>query len=401
MHLSQLELFRYRNLKDQTLSFPRTPIFVLGKNGQGKTNLIEAISLLSRAKSFRPAKPADFIRWDSQKGENFLAPEISQCCVRGRVAALSGEREILFSLVDGKRRIEVNRKPVVKAAKFYGQFVTVVFTCDDLDLVKGPPALRRRFIDRSLAMIDSGYMQSVIDYQQALKSRNALLVEARQLGQHERTKQLQSRLAPWTQAMYERGVEIMQARAGFIDEVGAQSAKYCESLSVVDAGENGSRERLIIEYKSDILGESGISGLEEFLHRAALNIERDLRAGASTFGIHRDELRINFQTPFGKKLAQRSASQGQARSIALSLVLSVMEVLSDHAGERPVLLLDDVESELDMGRRNALFKILSEFSGQVFVTGAEYSQAANAHLKDVVILHIDSGQVGGLETGSC
>ena len=356
MNLCSFQAQGFRNL--QPLSFePGGHLTVVcGRNGQGKTNLLEAIWLLTGAKSFRGAKDAELIG----RGQPFAV-------LQGQ--ARSAGRENVICLTVGAagsqrpgRAAKLTGVDVGRASGLAGEFTAVVFEPGHLGLVKGSPAQRRRFLDAALCQLYPGYLAALRRYLRLVAQKNALLKN------WNRTPGAGDMLEVYNAQLAQAGEEVGGRRAGYMQKLAAFAVANYEDIS------RGS-ERLQLEYKPSY-GDAGLL--------AALNSLRsaELRAGCCLAGPHRED----FEVLLGGQPARSFASQGQQRSAVLSLKLAEAAQAQAVTGEHPVMLLDDVLSELDAGRQQYL---LTRMEGkQTFVTACETA----AFLKtDGVLYQMDAG----------
>lgn len=380
MRLNTLELRGFRNLQDQNISFPGRICTVVGKNGQGKTSLLEAIFLLSHAKSFRAGTINELVRWGDSVDSS----------VQGDFETTDGRKTLTFSIVGGKREISLNSNKVKKASLFYGQSKSVVFTPDDLQLVKGAPILRRGFIDRILAMIDPMYVEHLVHYQRALKSRNSIL-QKRSMDSYSGIEEIEKVLIPWNILLVQHGLKIAGRRLEFILELEKGVKKYYEYL--LGDLQEGRVEKANCSFQSQLTREGQLLDEDELLGVYQRTINKDIRYGSSTIGPHRDDLELQLDCGSGVRNSKRTASQGQARCIALALKLSAIDIIADSTGEAPLLLLDDVESELDQGRRRALYELLESVKNQIILSTTDLSSSSLSKLKEAMTLEIEQGRV--------
>jgi len=211
MRLKNLELKQFRNLASQTVSFSERVTLITGKNGQGKTSLLEAIYLLGQSKSFREFRAKELVCWGSNNQE---------CQVDSTVDTEDGTKNVSYKVINGSRQVFINKERVKKASNFYGLVKSVEFIPDDLQLIKGEPSLRRRFIDKVLAMVDKNYVDSLVHYQRALKNRNALLKSFFKNGSKPSThSELIANLAPWDSALAGHGREVCIKRLAFVKAI--------------------------------------------------------------------------------------------------------------------------------------------------------------------------------------
>ncbi|MDR1796080.1 MAG: DNA replication/repair protein RecF [Clostridiales Family XIII bacterium] len=347
MKIEKILLRNFRNYKEEEVSFDERLNVVTGENGQGKTNLIEAVGFLSMAKSFRTRREQEMVR----SGEEALS-------VKGHFEKRGSPFtvEIVWRGAGGQREFFVNGAEKGSVFDLLGGAYTIVFSPEDLSIVKGGPDARRRFLDREIILLRPVYYHKLKKYKGVLKNRNALLKkEGADPGL----------LDVYDEQLAAAGAAVMAERAAYAE---ALSRAAAESVSMISDG----REALSAAYRPSALGgerdPSGVTAGEyEEAMRGALRRgrERDLFLGATEAGPHRDDLALSLN---GSDL-RVYGSQGQQRTAALALRLAERALIKQETGEDAILLLDDVMSELDAGRQG---RILSAFSGnQVFVTAAE------------------------------
>ncbi len=384
MHLRHLELYRFRNLKEQTITFPQRLTLILGDNGQGKTSIIEAIYLLAHAKSFRSNRSRELVSWlaDAESSSREV-----DCSVDGRLESESGTKTLRCAISKGKRSIFLNGNRLETASSFYGQLNCVVFTPDDLILVKGSPSNRRSFLDRILAMSDRGYVDSLVAYQRALRSRNKIISE-----QKDRSSLLQV-VRPWDQLLVEHGRIVAEKRKHLIDSLQPHAQKFYQSLVPKQ------NEEIAFSYQSHFLDtHNTLISAETMRSVFADSLAKDSKSRGTSVGTHRDEVEISLDTGSGFHSARIGASQGQSRSIALSLKLAAVQTLFERTGELPIVLLDDVESELDSSRRSAFYKLLGNFETQIILTATELSPELKIACPQLAQVLISDGEVRSIES---
>ena len=378
MHLYELEIANFRNLANQLISFPEKTTLIIGNNGQGKTSIIEAIYLLSQAKSFRGAKPRDLVNWDAKEKNE-------QCYIKSRSITNSGEINLSYNIENHRRKIFINDKPVKQAKNFYGQIITIAFTPDDLNLVKGSPSVRRKFIDKILSMLDANYFESLIKYQRAVKNRNALFSTSR-------NSVTPTEVSVWNKSIIDNGLFISRKRAEFIDKIRDKlDYIYCYISKPKD--NPVFNESASLEYKSDFYKEGRLLKLEEALDLFDNSFEKDRKILQTTRGIHKDDIEITLDVGCGYKSAKSYASQGQSRLIAISLFISSAEVIEDTINESPILLLDDVESELDKARNKRLFELIISKKFQTIITSTSVKNGIEELKSGVQIIDLDKGKI--------
>jgi DNA replication and repair protein RecF len=339
MLLESIEAHCFRNLSGK-VSWSSGLNIIFGENGQGKTNWLEAIYLLATTKSFRTQRPQEAICFGGE-----LA------VVRGRVARTEEiQRELQVAIQSNSKTISVNgkREPV---ARYLGQLHTVAFTADELEVVRGAPEARRKFLDRGVVSMHHAYVQTLADYQRVIRQKNRLLQDAAdaELGFEETVE----RLAPWNEQLVALSAEIHRARVDYVERVNAALE-----------GRLFGREEVTIRYVSSLEGKGDLSDYESLIfERLRLRTQAEISAGYSLIGPHRDDLEILFD---GRDLRQFGSS-GQQRSALIILDLATISVYHSWHGEYPLFLLDDVDAELDRRRVNHLLEYL-EGRTQTFVT---------------------------------
>ena len=392
MRIIYLDVFHFRNLTPQRLSFPSRVTRVIGRNGHGKTSLLEAVFILAHGKSFRATSLADVVRWPELDPEDKQLTEARLSMVEGAFATSSGEKTVRCEIKGAKRTILLNGKKVEKAGEFYGQLSCVCFTPDDLQLVKGPPALRRQFLDRVLAIVDKKHIEHLVGYQRALRNRNSVLTEQLKSGASaEQSKRL---LEPWNIKLAELGREVTKKRLQL--KVDLQQ-KFVQTHRVM-AGEETSERQVVLGFEGDFTENEELLSFEQIMDHFEVAYQKDFRLGRTSFGCQRDKLVLSFDAAPSSQSVRRSVSQGQARSLALALCFSCVDYLKERTGEWPLLLLDDVESELDASRREALGRLLSDISCQVIITATEAETQSKSAAGELGILEISEGAVEGAET---
>jgi len=332
--VSSVRLIRFRNFSDSVLlPSPRTTI-LHGSNGAGKTNIVEAIHLCALGKSHRPAKDRDLI------GRGFDAARVTV-----QAARMDGGHEVTVLLEAGeqkKKQVLLNGKPPRRLGEMMGHVTCVIFSPEDLDLIKGGPACRRRFMDMLLCQRSAGYFYDLQKYWTALGQRNAVLKAAQGTMDPERMRLL----AVWDEQMVMAGAAVVKKRLALIESLEKLVTENYKNLS---GAEN---EAFKLRYRGCV-EDSG--SVEETLLEGLMKARKeDIRKGTTSYGPHREDI---IMTLSGRDM-RVFASQGQIRTAALALKLSEITLLEQQHGEPPVLLLDDVMSELDMNRRALLLEFI-------------------------------------------
>ncbi len=334
MHLAHIRLRDFRNYARLELDFGPGFHLLLGNNAQGKTNLLEAIYLMATLRSFRGVGSAQMIRF-GQKGY----------FVGGTICG-QGEHEIKMYWSSRERKLSLDGHLIRKLTDYLGVLKTVVFCTEDLQLVKGTGRIRRRFLDLLLTQTHGAYLPLLQRYAHALRSRNALL-------KHRPPDE--SALESFTAELIKLGQEIIRRRQELIPRLSPLARLAYRRIS-------NDAEELRLEYIPSVQG--------DFAVQLAQSRARERSFGATLVGPHRDELQLFLND----RSAAQFGSEGQKRSIAISMKVAQAEYLTGIHGSAPVLLIDDVMGELDEKRRSGLLPMLErthQTGGQVFMTATE------------------------------
>lgn len=343
MKLTELSLKNYRNYQTVDLTFQRSLTIFLGENAQGKTNLLESIYFLAMTRSHRTSHEQEIIRWGAD-----LAT------VKGVIEKKTSKIPLEIQLSKKGRKTKVNYLEQKKLSDYIGQMNVILFAPEDLSLVKGSPALRRKFLDMELGQINPLYLYDLVQYQGILKQRNQYL---KQLADKKQKDLLY--LDILSEQLADFGSKVLFQRLKFIEEMEFWANQIHQKIS-------NQRETLKIEYLSSlgITKEQSTEEIREiFLATLTKNRQRELFKTATSVGPHRDDLifRVNEQD------VQAYGSQGQQRTTALSVKLAEIDLMKAQTGEYPILLLDDVMSELDDQRQMQLLETI-EGKVQTFLT---------------------------------
>lgn len=366
MQIERLSVHRFRNLGTQTVDFPSRVTILTGKNGQGKTSLIEAIYLLAQAKSFRTASSRELVQWHSTAIESD-----KRSVIEADVRSAIGLSTVRYEIENGRRSIQINGNRIDNARQFFGTVKAVEFTPDDLQLIKGGPVERRRYLDRILSMSDPVYVETLVHYQRALKQRNKILAAPGSGSSAELAIKLES----WSRLLVEYGRVLSDKRQHFVKELTPRVIALYESIARSSGLEGG--ERVSLQLTGHFFEDGVVRSADQLLLEYRSRVAKDIERGCTGFGPQRDDLQLIFDTDSWSRSAGAAASQGQTRTLALSLKIAAVEYLQAVAEEPPILLLDDVESELDAGRREALKELIARIESQVIITttdGAVYHQ---------------------------
>ena len=344
MLLESLEAQNFRNLNGR-IECGNNLNIIFGENGQGKTNWLEAIHLLATAKSFRTSKLTESIRFGEElaivRGNVRKSAEITH----NLQVALQGNTKVLT--INGKKET---------IHRYLGELHAVVFNSDELEIVRGNPDARRRFLDGGIISIYPAFVQTLTDYNRVIKQKNTLLQNAAEKGfSIEKTADL---LIPWNEQLASLATHIHKARVRFVERLN----------SVLEKKLFG-REEISIRYASSLEGKGDLDDFAALIEeRLNLRVQAELVAGHALVGTHRDDLEISFD---GRDL-RKFGSSGQQRSALLILLIATVSVYFEQNQEYPLFLLDDIDAELDYGRIGQLLEFLSGKT-QTFVTTSKDS----------------------------
>jgi len=337
----RIDLFsstQYRNLEHGPVEFsPRVNLFV-GHNGQGKTNVLEALQFFQFGRSFRTPRDGELIR--------FNAPF---CRFEVRVNTVDGDRDAYAASVErgDTKRIKINKEEVGRYSKMVGRYPCVLFGPQDLSLVSGYPAERRKFIDAVGSMTDQGYLQGLRDYKRVLKQRNAAL----------KTGRSQEALGVWTEELIQKGCAVTRQRIAVLDALREALTPHVDAMKAPFVIEARYESELTEDRPEEVALE------EQFAARLAAVELEEIRRRITLVGPHRDDIKLLAD---GWDL-RRYGSQGQRRLVAVLLRLAELSYLEERLREPCVLLLDDLFSELDEATTDKLKHLLAG-ERQVFVT---------------------------------
>lgn len=359
MYIKTLKLSNFRNYKSARLEFSPYTNVIYGNNAQGKTNILEAVYLFSQGRSHRARSDRELIRF----GEGFAKLNLEFSDER---RDYSGQMQILKN---GRKAVSVNHVHIVKLSALMNYLNVVMFSPEDLDLVKGSPGVRRRFIDSSISQLYPSYLSSLIDYNKALNQKNSLLKLLRARGVVS-----DPTLDIWNEQLAENGARIMRARLEFSELIETAAKKIQVEIS---------GEQLGIKYvpsiKTDeITAQAVLEKLKEYERR-------EIDAASSLHGIQRDDIEIYVN----EREVRLFGSQGQQRTAALSLKIAQADYIKEVKGEYPVLLLDDIMSELDINRRMYLAERIRD--KQVLITSTDTDLIDKA--TETKLFRIENGMV--------
>ncbi len=349
MIIESLELKNFRNYKDLKISFDEGTNILYGDNAQGKTNVLESLYVSGTTKSHKGSKDRELILFNENESH-----------IKTIVKKNGMEHQIDIHLKrSSSKGIAVNKIPIKKASELFGILNLVFFSPEDLNIIKAGPASRRRFMDMELSQLDKIYLYNLTKYNKILQQRNKLLKDIYF------RPDLESTLPIWDEQLLLYGSKIIERRKLFLEELNGIVCEIHKNIS-------GNKEILILKYEPSANNEN----LKEELERAR---QKDLKMGMTSFGPHRDDISFLINDTDIRKYG----SQGQQRTSALSLKLAEIELVKSLIHDTPVLLLDDVLSELDSNRQNYLLNSIHDIQTIITCTGLDEFVKNRFHINKV------------------
>jgi len=407
MYLKTLHLRQFRNYFDQKVAFDAPKTILVGNNAQGKSNLLEAVELLSTLKSHRVGRDRDLILDSKPIGQ-----------IDATLERQTGPIDLALTLRSGGRRtLKLNGEPLRRHLDFLSVLNVVQFSCLDLDLVRGGPEGRRNWIDRLVIQLEPIYAHILQQYNQILRQRNALLKRSKEIRKAEFSESFgkmqflapespepenkenlpipnsqfpipSSELALWDAQLATAGARVIRRRDRILERLMPLARKWHHSIS-------GSAEVLDVKYEANIevgaelIAKDNLEGVRQaFLEKIQKRAIAEQFQGTTLVGPHRDDITFTINnTP-----ARQYASQGQQRTLVLALKLAELQLIEEVVGEAPLLLLDDVLAELDLSRQNQLLETIQE-RFQTLITTTHLGAFDTQWLRQTQILSVVAGQI--------
>jgi DNA replication and repair protein RecF len=368
MFLKRLALENYRNIAKFDLQLDQKVNIFVGPNAQGKTNILEAIYVLALTKSHRTSQDKELIRWNEK-----------QTFLHGDIEKKYGTHQLHLMISQQGKKAKINGLEQKKLSQFVGSLNVVLFAPEDLEIVKGSPSVRRRFLDMEIGQVQPRYLHEIMQYQKILAQRNNYLKQM----VHQKSSNYDM-LAVWNEQLVTCGVKIIKKRQNFIKKLQIWAER-------VHSGITNQQEQMTIQYvpSFDLQGSEDETVLfEQFMLKLTYLQEQEIRRGVTLTGPHRDDMLFFIN---GKEV-QQYASQGQQRTTALSLKLAELELIHEEVGEYPILLLDDVLSELDQYRQTQLIETFQN-KVQTFITTTGIESVNLSNLSDAAIFQVRNGGI--------
>ncbi|MCF1616966.1 DNA replication/repair protein RecF [Tetragenococcus koreensis] len=370
MRLNNLHIRNFRNYDELSLDFHKNVVIFMGENAQGKTNLLESIYALALTRSHRTNNEQELIQWEKE-----------QAFIKGNVQKEYTKVPLELFLTKKGRKTKVNHMEQKKLSSYIGQLNVILFAPEDLSLVKGSPQGRRKFLDMEIGQIDPVYLYESAQYQKILKQRNQYL---KQLAEHKQTDELY--LDILSEQLIDHGSKVLFARQQFVKQLEYWANQLHQKISQ-------SKEHLTIIYRSSIPGDhwADEQTVKETYAQEIEQVKGKERLRQVTLaGPHRDDMSFLVN----EKDVQTFGSQGQQRTTALSVKLAEIDLIKEETGEYPVLLLDDVMSELDDSRQLHLLETI-EGKIQTYLTTTTLKQVKDKMSVEPEIFYIRQGQLEG------
>lgn len=356
MFLKNIVLKNFRNYYDRQFDFCNSFNFITGFNGTGKTNLLEAISVVSNIKSFRGAVDKKLIK---QNEEYYY--------LRGLVQSNNSENiyEVAFLNSEKvKKKLKIDNEKIDRLTDYYGRFLTVCFSPNDTSLINGIPEIKRKYIDSIISKIDKKYFKTICEYRRVLNNRNTLL----------KNRNIDYKnLEIWDTLLAEKSSYIIQRRDNFINSL---SSLICEYYNVISY----EKEKIDIIYKPSIK----LSDKENIYENIRNNNKKDIRFKTTTIGPHRDSYSVRY---LGDDCSYY-ASNGQQRSMAIAIRMAEMNIIEKITEKKAVILVDDIFSELDKLRRHNLIRFIHN-NNQVIFTVPSVDCFEKEYISDSILYNLN------------
>lgn len=359
MFIKRLILLNYRNYKELDLGFSKNVNVIMGDNAQGKTNILESIYYCAFAKSHRTSRDKELINWESN--DAYISASIGKERLDKRID--------INILKDGKKAIRINSIKINKIGELFGTFNVVMFSPEDLKIIKDSPGVRRRFIDMEICQLNSKYYYNLVQYNKVLNERNIIL---------KKRNSSEDMLEIYDEQLANFGEYIIKHRIEYLDKLNFYGSEIHKDITL-------NKENIEFKYQSTIKNLNNIR--ENFLELLKKNRSRDIEKGISTIGPHRDDFTVNINGIDTKSYG----SQGQQRTAVLTMKFSSLRIIRETTGEYPILLLDDVLSELDFNRKRYILSTIGEIQTIITCTGIEdIHEYLDSNAK---VFNVSSGEV--------
>lgn len=355
MKLKKLQLENFRTYETYTFEFPadRNLILIVGDNAKGKTNFLEAVYILSLGRSFRSSHPENLIRWGS---EYFR--------LKAQTDNEDTELEVFFSVIPEKRKNFKKNEVTLKNSEYIGSLPTVLFHPEDLNMLYLSPLYRRKYMDILLSQCDKSYLYALTQYKRILKQRNALLKEiAEKRRSRINTKSLEEDLDAWDSQIVNFGTEIVKKRLKLADFLNKELSGIYNAIA-------GDEYKISLKYLTRLPKSDQIE--EAYSTELIVRRDQDIRDRKTTFGPHLDDLKFSINS----RDLLAASSRGEIRTLLLAVKFAEILFIEAKTSQKPILLLDDVFSELDLGRQKHLLAKIQDY--QTIITSTDIPELIEA-----------------------
>lgn len=339
MYIKKLQLINYRNYKALDINLGKNVNVFLGDNAQGKTNILEAMYYCAFAKSHRTSRDRELINWNDEN--SFVSVTVGRERLDKRID--------ISILKDGKKAIRINKIKVNKIGELFGNFNVVMFSPEDLKIVKDSPGVRRKFIDMELCQLNPKYYYNLVQYNKVLNERNVLL----------KSRKVQEEILDiYDIQLVEFGYHIIMDRLNYMEKLNYYSSSIHKDIT-------SGKEEIEFKYTSTIKNLNNVK--DAFYDQLRKNHKKDIEKGITSVGPHRDDFLVLINGIDTKSYG----SQGQQRTAVLTMKFASLKIIKEITSEYPVLLLDDVLSELDFSRKRYILSTIGEIQTVITCTGIE------------------------------
>lgn len=362
MKITNLKLANFRNYPYLELNFSNNKNIIIGKNGSGKTNLVEAIYVLAFTKSFRGSL------------DKIIIKEKESIC---KICGIVSKNKYEFVINDTKKEVKINNNSIDKLSDYISNINVILFNPDDLKIIKDSPSERRKFLNMEISQINNSYLKKLNNYNKLIKQRNNYLKILYVNGNSSKDY-----LFILTEKIIDIGLEILIEREKYINEINKLLSKYYYKITGISD--------IKIKYKSDFLNKSK----EDLVKKYKQLLDRDIILGKTSIGIHHDDFIILLKN----KEIKDYGSEGQQKNAIISIKLSEVDLIKNLTGKYPILILDDLFSELDKYKINNILKYLKK-SIQTFITITEVDKIKDKYLEDATLYKIKNNRVEEVKNG--
>jgi DNA replication and repair protein RecF len=367
MFLRRLQLQYFRNYNDVELNIDRQVNIFIGNNAQGKTNLLEAIYILATTRSHRTYQEKELIQWNSLETH-----------IKGEIIKKHGKSTLDLNISQKGKKAKINGLEQKKISAYIGFLNVVLFAPEDLDMVKGPPNIRRRFLDMEIGQVYPSYLYDLVQFHKVLIQRNNYLKQMTE------SKKNDEMLVVWNEQLVQYGVRVIKKRLDFLKKIQVW-------VNIIHQHLTNQKEKININYVSSLgIRENDDDSviMKQYMVKLSQVKDFEVKRGITLVGPHRDDILLKIN----EKEVKQYGSQGQQRTVALSLKLAEIELIHEEIGEYPLLLLDDVLSELDEHRQTQLIHTFQE-KVQTFITTTNLNSVQQSELVKAQIFDVVQGKV--------